>query len=52
MTEREFKNVDGKKVRMERECLICGVMMFNPRPQKKTCSAACRRELSRQKIGR
>lgn len=45
-----FEN--GKKVYPDRDCLICGATMKNPRPDRKTCSNSCRRELCRRKLKR
>lgn len=56
-TLREQKNVkannyhyrDGKKIYKDRKCAICDRIMSNPRPDRKTCSVNCRKELSRNR---
>ena len=48
----QFSYQNGVKIYADRKCAICDKMMRNPRPDKKTCGARCRRELSYRRNGR
>lgn len=47
--DNDYHYRNGKKVYKDRKCAICDKMMSNPRPDRKTCCARCRKELSRSK---